>query len=86
VPLAAQHILCLGSAEIICCKLRAAHMIEDFLTLLQAFAAVNTRLFQAIVQTPVTVVLENGIVYWLDDPSILGGICQLDIVVPELIP
>ena len=61
-------------------------MIEDLLAFFQAFLAMNARLIQAVVEAPVAVVLENGVVDGFDDPGALGNIGQLGVMLLELVP
>ena len=46
----------------------------------------NAGLVQAVVEAPVAVVLENGIVDGFDNPGALGSIGQLGIMLLELVP
>ena len=46
----------------------------------------NARLVQAVVEAPVAVVLENGVVDGFDNPGALGSIGQLGVMLLELVP
>ena len=46
----------------------------------------NARLVQAVVEAPVAVVLENGVVDGFDDPGALGSIGQLGVMLLEFVP
>ena len=61
-------------------------MVEDLLTFFQAFLPMNAGLVQAVVEAPVAVVLENGIVDGFDNPGALGSIGQLGVMLLEFVP
>ena len=80
---AAQFVLGLGGAEEVRSQFGAAHVIEDLLALLQAFAGMNVLCSEATVEAHVAVVLEDGIVARLDHTSAFGRIRQLRVVHPQ---
>ena len=70
---AAQLFVCLRSAEQVSSQLGAAHVIEDFLVLLQALALVDFLDAKPSVQTLIPFVLENGEILPCLDTSHLRG-------------
>ena len=55
----------------------AAHVIENLLVFLQAFAGVYVPCNQTAIEAGVLLVLKNGVIAGLDDARPLGGIGQL---------
>ena len=77
---AAELFFRLRGPEQISCQLRAAHVVEDLLTLLQLLPPMNVLRVEATVEPHVAMILENSIIHWLDHPCDLGGTGQFDVV------
>ena len=76
----------LGHPEPICGEFLGAHVIEDLLALFQPFTLMDAALIQPIVKAPIAVVLEDGIIPWLDHPCAHGGVGQVGVVESNIPP
>ena len=73
------------SAEQVSSQLGAAHVIEDFLVLLQALALVDFLDAKPSVQTLIAVILEDGVIPRFNDTGPSRRVGKLDVVRPHLL-
>lgn len=64
----------LGCSEEVRGQFFVTHVVKDLLTLFQSFPFVDILSIKSSVEAFVSVVLEDGIVSWLDDSRVMRGI------------